>query len=220
METYNIISSSLNKKAKINEDNLVKIGINVHLCCENYYMAVGLAKLLPELNIHHAFANSFSPSKLHEIIDIVVVSIEKNTDLFSQFKILLNLRKTYPSLLIVVLTNKFNPLMNSLFSGVLQTESYVLVREIASSQLLNSINRTKYFPLLPMLTVRQRWVLGLLARGFSTHQAAVRLGMSSKTIGSHCVYIKNRLGISGRSSWLRICMLVAYIPLPGDEEYV
>lgn len=223
MGTDKITTPSLtlyDNEININRDALVKLGVNVHLFCENHYMAMGLKTLLPELDIYHACLGHSLLHKSSESFDMVVIAEEKNADFLSQFQTLLSLRKQYPFLPIILLTNNCNPLFYSIFSGVLQTESFTSVREIASSQLRNSGYPMQSFPFLPMLTVRQRWVLGLLARGVSTIQAAIRLGISPKTIGSHCVYVRNRLGLSDRLSWLKFCMLAAYIPLPDEGEHV
>src|SRR5690606_37681242 len=76
--------------------------------------------------------------------------------------------------------------------SVLEGEGYLSPR--VSGQLLEGL-RGEGVAELP-LTERQRQVLVMIARGYSTKQIAFELGLSPKTVEVHRARLMERLGIS------------------------
>jgi ATP/maltotriose-dependent transcriptional regulator MalT len=63
-----------------------------------------------------------------------------------------------------------------------------------------------------MITDRQREVIALIAAGCSNNEAGVRLGISPRTVKSHCDVLRQKLGVARRRQ-----IPVAYRELTGDD---
>lgn len=60
--------------------------------------------------------------------------------------------------------------------------------------------------LLACLSVRERQILGLIARGYGTKEAATRLGISYKTADSHRSHVLKKLGLHETASVVRFAI--------------
>jgi ATP/maltotriose-dependent transcriptional regulator MalT len=63
-----------------------------------------------------------------------------------------------------------------------------------------------------MITDRQREVIALIAAGCSNDEVGVRLGISPRTVKSHCDVLRQKLGVARRRQ-----IPVAYRELTGDD---
>ncbi len=63
-----------------------------------------------------------------------------------------------------------------------------------------------------MITDRQREVIALIAAGCSNNEVGVRLGISPRTVKSHCDVLRHKLGVARRRQ-----IPVAYRELTGDD---
>jgi DNA-binding CsgD family transcriptional regulator len=63
-----------------------------------------------------------------------------------------------------------------------------------------------------MITDRQREVVALIAAGCSNDEVGLRLGISPRTVKSHCDVLRRKLGVARRRQ-----IPVAYRELTGDD---
>lgn len=70
---------------------------------------------------------------------------------------------------------------------------------VATQALRNLSDPTPYVVPLPVLTDRERDVLGLVANGLSNQAVADRLGLSAKTVANHLSSIFVKLGVASRA---------------------
>jgi two-component system, NarL family, response regulator DegU len=78
---------------------------------------------------------------------------------------------------------------------------------ISSALVRTSINETGSTPsLLSNLSVTQREVLKLIARGMTSKEIAVELGISYRTVENHRFRIVEKLGLKGSNSLLRYAL--------------
>lgn len=70
-------------------------------------------------------------------------------------------------------------------------------------------------PLIHGLTTRQQQILCLLKDGFGTTDVARQLGVSIKTVETHCSHIKERFGL--RSARELLCFAATAEPCPDEQ---
>jgi DNA-binding CsgD family transcriptional regulator len=58
----------------------------------------------------------------------------------------------------------------------------------------------------PSLTRREREVLSLIVRGFSSKKVAAKLGITFKTVATHRTHLMEKLGVHETASLVRIAL--------------
>jgi DNA-binding NarL/FixJ family response regulator len=124
--------------------------------------------------------------------------------LFSGYEVCRALRRSFGPMLPIVFLSGVRTESYDRVAGLLVGADDYLVKPYAGDELLARVRR-----LIPRsgsaangasrLTKREEEVLGLLAQGLSQGTIAVRLSISSKTVGTHIENILRKLGVHSRA---------------------
>jgi DNA-binding NarL/FixJ family response regulator len=124
--------------------------------------------------------------------------------LFSGYEVCRALRRSFGPMLPIVFLSGVRTESYDRVAGLLVGADDYLVKPYAGDELLTRVRR-----LIPRsgsranraatLTRREEEVLSLLAEGLAQEAIAMRLSISSKTVGSHIEHILSKLGVHSRA---------------------